>query len=488
MLALSLVLSLTSALLGTSVQQWVSRYIELPHIPSSLSARARVRSFLFLGTLNFGMQHAVETVPTLLHLSVFLFLIGLVILFFTLHKTVAIFLSNLVGLLGMVYLTLSILPCVYRNCPYGTPVSSILWRLWHSFASLLAFCLRSMIWILKGFHALLGPYNLGAESPRERKLAQWSEIIENSLDEHRKFLKDGFRLSIVQGALDAPVVVDLKALVWLLDQPAMAEQSNFQEFIVNTAGDTIVHLMNVSNEFERNVFRDHLLELLRSCAPDAPELNEGVRRRRLLVCLSAILRIVKTSGDGISPSESVLRDMRTNFANIGLMQALWADTDPYIRVISRSICAFLMRHLVHKHLLEESERAWLQDVTGRSTNTISLSLDNLLEDDLMNLDFYVYGVLEHQKVDLPVEVATLFLEIVAILANAGSQAFRRSVLEVVISPLMQRAEEQEDRLRREVIRSLRRVLEIVFPSAATKPLRISSNLNRQGDGDGTPDN
>ena len=489
MWALSLVLSLTSALLATSIQQWVRRYIELPHIPSLSSERARVRSYLFLGTLKFGMGYAVETVPTLLHLSVFLFLAGLVIFFFTAYKTVAIALSISVGLLGMAYFTLSILPCVYQDCPYGTPMSGILWGLWHAFASVPAFCLR---WILKRLHTLLVPYNLGdVKSRRQRTLTRWLEGVENSLDKHRRRLKDGFRLSIVQGALDAPVDVDNKALIWLLDQPVMAEKSKIQDFIANAAGDTITQLMSVSNVSGRTVFRDHLLTLLRSCAPDSGTvgLNEDVRRRRLSVCLDAILRIVKTSSDpyGVSPSESVLRDLRTNFANIGLMRLLWADTDPNIRVISRSICALLARHLVRKRPVEESDLAWLHDAMGKSTNAIYNSIENVAKADTMILDSYVYGVLAHQTFDLPVRVATVFMEMVAILASAGGQAtFRRSVLEGGISSLMQRAEEQENGLL-EVAGKLRRVLEIVFPGSAKEPqISIStSSLNRQGDGHGT---
>ena len=134
--ALSLVLSLTSAMLAILIQQWVRRYTELPLSPGSSSERARVRSYLFLGTLQFGMHHAVEAPPMFLHLSVFLFLIGLVMFFFIVHKTIATVLSIFVGIDGMAYFTLSILPCLYRNCPYGTPVSSILWDLWHASAFL----------------------------------------------------------------------------------------------------------------------------------------------------------------------------------------------------------------------------------------------------------------------------------------------------------------------------------------------------------------
>jgi Family of unknown function (DUF6535) len=485
--ALSLVLSLTSALLAILIQQWVRRYTELPLFPRLSGERARVRSYLFLGTLNFGMHHAVEAAPMLLHLSVFLFLIGLVMFFFIVHKTVAIVLSIFVGITGMAYFTLSILPCLYRNCPYGTPVSSILWCLWHASAFFATFCLRC---ILRRFHALLVPYNQGdIESGKQRTLTQWLNTMDNSLDKHGKYLKDGFRFSIIQGALEAPVVVDVKALAWLLKLPAMAEKGKIQDFVVNTPGDMLAQLMSVPIESGSIVFRDHLLALLRSCVPHTVELDEFVRRRRLLVCLNAILRIVKAFGDpyGVSLSESVLNDIRTNFANVRLMRPLWADKDPHIRIISRSICALLARHLVRKRPLEESELAWLQEVMGKSSNTIYNSLDDISKADSMNFDSYIHGVLANQMVDPPAKAATFFMEMVAILASSGSQAaFRRSVLERRISEssLMRRAKEQEAESN-EVIGRLHRVFETVFPSVAQEP-RIPNNPNRRRtDGRGT---
>jgi hypothetical protein len=478
--ALSLVLSLTSALLAILIQQWVRRYNELPLLPRLSSERARVRSYLFLGTLNFDMHHAVEAPPILLHLSVSLFLIGLVMFFITVNKTVAIVLSTFVGITGMAYFTLSILPCLYRNCPYGTPVSSILWCLWHASAFFATFCLR---WILRRFHALLVPYNQGdIESGKQRKLTRWLDTVDNSLDKHRKYIRDGFRFSIIQGALEAPVAVDVKAHAWLLELPAMAEKSKIQDFVVNTPGDMLAQLMSGPIESRRIVFRDHLLALLRSCAPHTAELDEYVRRRRLLVCLDAILRIVKASSDphGVSLSVSVLNDIRINFANVHLMRPLWADMEPHIRIISRSICALLARHLVRKQPLEESELAWLQEVMGQSSNTIYNSLDDISKADSMNFDSYVYGVLANQMVDPPAKVATSFMEMVAILASSGSQAaFRRSVLERRISEssLVRRAEEQEAEPD-EVIGRLHRVFETVFPSVAQEP-RISNNPNRR---------
>ena len=234
---------------------------------------------------------------------------------------------------------------------------------------------------------------------------------------------------VVGSLLFRRVTVDIKTLAWLLKLPTMAEKGKIRDFVVNTPGGMLAQLMAVPIESGRIVFRDHLLALLQSCASHTVELDEYVRRRRLLVCLDAILRIVKDSCDpyGVSLSEFVFDDIRTNFANIRLMRPLWADTDPYIRIISRSICALLARHLVRKQPLEESELAWLQEVMGRPAYAIYNSLDDISEADLMNLDSYISGVLANQTADPPAKAATFFMEMVAILASSGSQAaFLRS--------------------------------------------------------------
>ena len=423
-------------------------------------------------------------IPTLLHLSVFLFLAGLVIFFFTIHRATAIFVLIAVGLLGVAYLILTVLPCIHPNSPYRTPMSGLAWRLWHTFAFLTAFCFQ---WILKRLHTLLVPYNLGeVKSLRQRKLTQWLDSIENVVNKHRQCLRDGLRESIVRVALDAPDAVDLEALAWLLKRPALAEKAKIQDFIANTPGDTIVQLMSVPEGSGRVIFRDHLLTLLRSCAPGTVGLDEDARRTRVLVCLDALHRIVKASITiyGVSPPESVLRDVRTNFANVGLMRALWIDADPSVRLISRSFCALLARHLLRKCPLEESELAWLQDVVGKPSNTIYNSLDDVAKADTMNLDSYVYGVLSYNTDDLSPRDVTSFIDTLATLAGAGSQAtFRRDVLEEGISSLAQRAEEGDRRLL-EVVGRLRKIYDAVFPSDAPGS-RIPSYPNQQGDVHGT---
>jgi hypothetical protein len=462
---LSLVFSIMSGLFATLNQQWARRYLQLPHIPRSASEQARVRSFLFFGANKYGIISAMELTPMLLHFSILLFFAGLIIFFIVVYKTIAIVISISVGSFAVVYLVWTILPCIDYRCPYHTPMSSILWYIWQTSLSSVTLFLR---WLLRPLYSCLVPYNFGdVTSFRQRILTRCFQTIDNYAKRHQQNLMDGFRRSIVQGALDAPVLVDLKALTWLFGRAGLAENSKIQEFVANIPGGTVVQLMSgpVESGRGRIIFRDHLLSLLRSCTPDTVWLDEDMRRRRLLVCLNAIHHIAKASLPyGVSPPEFVLSDLRANFANIRLMRSLWADIDPSIRIISRSICALLSRHLLRKHRLEGWELAWLQNVMGKSSRAISDALGNPTAVDSMNRDAFIYGVLSRQTEDLSTGQARSFISTMTILANTGTDlALHRSVAEGGISAFIEQADGQDNRIR-EVVGKLRRIFDGVYTS------------------------
>ncbi|KAI0004882.1 hypothetical protein BJV74DRAFT_311118 [Russula compacta] len=291
---MSLVLSITSALFATLLQQWARRYVEMPKIRSEPNDRACVRSFLFLGTQTYRMRLAVETVPTLLHLSVFLFFLGLIVFFFAIHEAVAIVVSISVGLFAMAYFVLTVLPCIKHNCPYRTPMSNIWWYISHASLFSAAVCLHSL---LQHLHDCIVPYNLGdVTTRRQQMLVRWIETLAGGVKKHGLRLKDGFRESIVKGALNEPNI-DVAAIAWWLQLPALAEGSKTQELMARIPGQTVIQLICDPIESRKLTFHEHILTLLRSCGPDifALGLNENERKSRLLVCLDAVHHIANAS-------------------------------------------------------------------------------------------------------------------------------------------------------------------------------------------------
>ncbi|KAI9432858.1 hypothetical protein H4582DRAFT_1784481, partial [Lactarius indigo] len=120
---LSLVLSLTSALSATLMQQWARRYLALAQRRGAPHKRARMRAYIYDGVQRFGMSRAVETMPTLLHVSVFLFLAGLVDFLIPIDTIVAYFTLGWIVAFALAYAVLTVLPNLYLNCPYRTPLS-----------------------------------------------------------------------------------------------------------------------------------------------------------------------------------------------------------------------------------------------------------------------------------------------------------------------------------------------------------------------------
>ncbi|KAI0266202.1 hypothetical protein BC834DRAFT_986485 [Gloeopeniophorella convolvens] len=126
---LSLILSLTCALSATLMQQWARRYLELAQRRGAPHKRARIRAYIFDGIKGFKLSRAVETMPTLLHISVFLFFIGLFDFLLAIDHTVAFFVLGFIVAFAFAYLVLTALPNFFLNCPYRTPLSGFTWKI-----------------------------------------------------------------------------------------------------------------------------------------------------------------------------------------------------------------------------------------------------------------------------------------------------------------------------------------------------------------------
>ena len=85
---LSLVISITCALLATLLQQWARRYLKVTQTRSSLHKRARIRSFFAEGVEKSHLAWVVEALPTLIHLSLSLFFAGLVVFLWNVNLTI----------------------------------------------------------------------------------------------------------------------------------------------------------------------------------------------------------------------------------------------------------------------------------------------------------------------------------------------------------------------------------------------------------------
>ena len=127
---LSLVISLTGAMLATLLHQWARRYIRVTQQPQcSPHKRARVRALFSNGVDESHVRWVVEGLPAMIHLSLFLFFAGLLIYLFNVYRPVFSAVLWWVALTTAAYLYITLLPSFRPNSPYYTPLSSAIWSL-----------------------------------------------------------------------------------------------------------------------------------------------------------------------------------------------------------------------------------------------------------------------------------------------------------------------------------------------------------------------
>ena len=96
-----------------------------------------MRAFFAEGVDKMRVPLAVEALPMLLHLSVFLFFGGLVIFLFNVEHAVFSSVMWWIGLFSMVYVFITVMPIVRHNSPYHAPLSQPAWFLYASMNYLL---------------------------------------------------------------------------------------------------------------------------------------------------------------------------------------------------------------------------------------------------------------------------------------------------------------------------------------------------------------
>ncbi|KAF8809441.1 hypothetical protein BYT27DRAFT_6519587 [Phlegmacium glaucopus] len=126
---MSLGFSITAALGATLVQQWVRDYLQLFQRLSGSLERSRMRQYLFHGLSSNHMSLLVESIPAFIHISLFLFFIGLGESLFATNHAVAITTTTTIGFCAVCYIACSVFPILYPQTPFHTPLSNVFWRM-----------------------------------------------------------------------------------------------------------------------------------------------------------------------------------------------------------------------------------------------------------------------------------------------------------------------------------------------------------------------
>ena len=121
---MSLVISLTGALLAVFIQQWAQSYLQATQGQHSPHDRARIRAFYAEGINRLHLPWLTRAVPTLIHVSLFLFFSGLPIFLFNVDRTVFNVIITWLELCAAGYACITLMPMFCRDSPYYSPLSS----------------------------------------------------------------------------------------------------------------------------------------------------------------------------------------------------------------------------------------------------------------------------------------------------------------------------------------------------------------------------
>lgn len=123
---LSLVLSITCALLAVSLQQWARRYLMAVRRRRTLYSQARIRQFLVEGLRDSGISILVDVMRTSHQFSFVLFAIGLLVYFANTDGLTYQIMLVWFTISLFLYICMTISGIRQKNSPYHTPPLSII--------------------------------------------------------------------------------------------------------------------------------------------------------------------------------------------------------------------------------------------------------------------------------------------------------------------------------------------------------------------------
>ncbi|KAN0140519.1 hypothetical protein V8E53_001728 [Lactarius tabidus] len=287
---LSLVISLTCALLATLLQQWARRYLKITQSRYSPHKRARIRAFFAEGVEKCLLPWTVETLPTLLHLSLFLFFAGLVVFLCNVNFTIFKLVLSWVGLCTTLYGCITCMPIIRHDSPYRTPLSLPAWHI--------------VTGMLFSVYVFLRWFN---ESVRLRSSSYLRfRYLQGNC---RKSLVQGMQKTIEETALNSPSEIDTRAFVWTFD--CLDEDHELEQFFSSLPGfrsSNVVHdpLPSLTEEQKWKFYEafDGLLD--RTFSSDL--LPVPVKNRRAMICAKAVDPIY--TPDAVSVLNKILFNYR----------------------------------------------------------------------------------------------------------------------------------------------------------------------------------
>ncbi|KAI0259081.1 hypothetical protein BC834DRAFT_834208 [Gloeopeniophorella convolvens] len=221
---MSFVASIVSAFLAILLQQWARRYRRITRPMCSIQRRARTHAFYAEGLERFRFSLAVEAIPTLIHISMFLFLAGLVISLLDVNHSIAYATFAITVSCALLYTAATVLPSVYLNYPYHTPLSPLIWELRRMLASAVRSAAERVVDYLDKGEGKEPQVNSRNLMDADRGFMDWLKRLSTL----------SVPINLVEAAeatalrKDVGPVLDARALAWTLD--TVDEEHELEQF------------------------------------------------------------------------------------------------------------------------------------------------------------------------------------------------------------------------------------------------------------------
>ncbi|KAH9009468.1 hypothetical protein EDB85DRAFT_1896990 [Lactarius pseudohatsudake] len=213
-----------------AVWQWARRYLKVTRPRYSLHKRARIRAFFFEGVDKFLLPWAVDALPTLLHVSLFLFFAGISVFLWNVDLTIFKSVVSWIGICTALYGCITFVPIFHHDSPYHTPLSL---PAWHIVAAISFVTFRLLQWFTS-FAPLCVPCLCFGPFSLDRLAGEAYDLFESLGGSYRELLVQGLQKTVERTALDSPSEIDTRAFMWTFD--SLDEDHEFERFFSGLPG------------------------------------------------------------------------------------------------------------------------------------------------------------------------------------------------------------------------------------------------------------
>ncbi len=337
----SLVLSLSCALVATLVQQWARKYLEHVQCRGTPRKRARIRAYMFDGVEEYGLSQVVEIMPLQIHLSVFLFLAGLIDFFLHINKVVAYSILGLTVYFALEYAHYTAMPFYSPNNLCRTPLSELMWSLWQIFR------------IFAVVYQILFQALVVTIAPVRPLRVNLTGLVKNMYMFYERF-KMGLRWRAEVAAMGAPPEVDANALHWTLT--ILDEHTQFEDFAACMPGffdssadpdgtPAMLSLFSNHRQASDPILGFRLHELLQSCQPESSPITEEQRKNRLRVCLKGLWCCLRACNQPKYSEKPLGTYVRNKFASSEVIRWIQNETDLTTSLLASCFWSLMVKKL-----------------------------------------------------------------------------------------------------------------------------------------------